>query len=71
MKLKMKMKEHHMAAQPRRVPGQSNEDYENRHDPNADFHGVHSLVGGGDLSWVDRIIRAALRRWDRRRKRSV
>ena len=33
----------------KRLPGQSNADYERtRRDPNAEFLGTQSLVGGGD-----------------------
>jgi hypothetical protein len=50
----------------RRLPGQSNAEYERGNDPNAAFHGTHSLYGGGDLSFVSRALRAFLSWRDRR-----
>ncbi|WP_433042955.1 hypothetical protein [Dactylosporangium sp. CS-033363] len=49
-----------MSAQPKRIPGQSNADYENRRlDPNAQFIGEQSLHGGGGFDWVGRLWVAA------------
>ena len=40
----------------KRLPGQSNADYEKpRHDPNADFLGTQSVSGGADPTWVMRL----------------
>lgn len=52
----------------KRLPGQSNADYDRGRDANADFLGTQSLYGGGDLSWVMRVA-DALRRWLGRFKR--
>jgi len=52
----------------KRLPGQTNADYERRDDPNAEFIGTHSLDGGGDLSFVHRALRA-LSSWRNRRRR--
>ena len=52
----------------RRLPGQSNADYERaRSDPNAEFLGTQALVGGGDPTWVMRVANALLN-WRRDRK---
>jgi hypothetical protein len=57
-----------MSGQEKRLPGQSNADYERaRSDPNAEFLGTHSLVGGGDPTWVMRAARAFLD-WRKRRR---
>lgn len=57
-----------MAAPEKRIPGQSNADYGRaRNDPNAEFQGTHSLVGGGDPSWILRLVRG-LFAWRDRRK---
>lgn len=43
----------------KRVPGQSNADYGRaQRDPNAEFLGTQSLVGGGDPTWVRRAAKA-------------
>jgi hypothetical protein len=51
----------------KRLPGQSNDDYEQSRDPNAAFIGTQSLYGGGDLTFVSRALRAFLSWRDRRR----
>ena len=54
----------------KRLPGQSNAEYDRGRDANADFMGTQSLHNGGDLSWVMRAAQA-VRRWvDRRKNRS-
>ena len=53
--------------QKKRLPGQSNADFEQRNDPNADFIGTQSLQGGGDLTFVYRALRAFMFWRDRRR----
>ena len=55
-----------MTSSPKRLPGQSNEAYENRTDPNSEFIGTQSLHGGGDPSFVYRGNRALLSWLDRR-----
>ena len=55
--------------QKKRLPGQSNADYEQRHDPNADFIGTQSLEGGGDPTFVYHALRAFMSWRDRRRGR--
>ena len=57
-----------MAPSEKRLPGQTNADYDGRTDPNAEFLGTQSLVGGGDESFVYRGIRALLSWLDRRRR---
>ncbi|CAN7460232.1 hypothetical protein [Knoellia sp. LjRoot47] len=58
-----------MAAPEKRLPGQSNADYERpRRDPNADFLGTHAVSGGGDPSQVMRVAQLILD-WFGRRKR--
>lgn len=53
----------------KRLPGESNADYERRHkDPNSDFIGTQSLFGGGDPSFVLRALRAVSAWLDRRRE---
>ncbi len=53
----------------KRLPGQSNAEYDRGRDANADFLGTQSPHGGGDLSWVIRAA-GAIRRWlERRRNR--
>jgi hypothetical protein len=43
----------------KRLPGQSNADHERApRDPNAEFLGTQSLVGGGDPTWVMRAAKA-------------
>lgn len=56
-----------MAGPEKRIPGQSNADYERRQDPNANFFGTQSLQGGGDLSFVIRASQA-FSAWRSRRK---
>jgi hypothetical protein len=57
-----------MSGPEKRLPGQSNADYERaRRDPNADFLGTQSLVGGGDPTWVMRVAASCLN-WLRRRR---
>jgi hypothetical protein len=51
----------------KRLPGQSNAEFEGHRDPNADFLGTQSLHGGGDLSFVQRGLRAFLSWRDRRK----
>jgi hypothetical protein len=51
----------------KRLPGQSNAEYERRRDPNAQFLGTQSLQGGGDPSFVQRGLRAFLAWRDRRK----
>ena len=51
----------------KRLPGQSNAEYGQGRDANADFLGTQSLHNGGDLSWVMKVADAA-RRWLERRK---
>lgn len=47
----------------KRLPGQSNADYEGHPDPNADFLGIQSHSGGGDwLSSLGRLVRALILR---------
>ncbi|MCA1783854.1 MAG: hypothetical protein ABR616_17005 [Dermatophilaceae bacterium] len=56
-----------MAGPEKRIPGQSNAQYERaRTDPNAQFLGTQSLDGGGDLTWVMRAAKA-FSDWLRRR----
>ena len=58
-----------MPAPEKRVPGQSNADYERpRRDPNADFLGTQAVSGGGDPTWVMRASQVILD-WLRRRRR--
>lgn len=53
----------------KRLPGQSNAEYERRRsDPNAEFLGAQSIEGGVDLTWVMRLAQA-LSRWFSRRTR--
>ncbi len=57
-----------MPAPEKRLPEQSNADFERaRRDPNADFLGTQSLVGGGDPTWVMRAANALLN-WRKGRK---
>ena len=50
-----------MSGPEKRLPGQSNADYERaRRDPNAAFLGTQSLVGGGDPTWVMRVAASCL-----------
>ncbi|WP_067824964.1 hypothetical protein [Actinomadura kijaniata] len=58
-----------MPAAEKRLPGQSNAEYERRHNPNADFIGTQSLQGGGDPSFMIRGFRALLDRLGRRKAR--
>lgn len=58
-----------MTAQGKRLPGQSNDDYEKRDDPNTQFLGTQSLYGGGDPTFVLRAMHAFFRWLDRRRGR--
>jgi hypothetical protein len=51
----------------KRLPGQSNAEYDRGSDANADYLGTQSLHGGGDLSWVMKAA-DAVRRWLERRK---
>ncbi|WP_426512729.1 hypothetical protein ACPPVO_20085 [Dactylosporangium sp. McL0621] len=61
-----------MSAQPKRLPGQSNADYERSGaDPNAQFLGVQSLQGGGDPSWVGRLYNAIADLIAKRRKKGT
>ncbi|GGM73030.1 hypothetical protein GCM10007977_088350 [Dactylosporangium sucinum] len=61
-----------MAAPEKRLPGQSNAqyEYEGRRDPNADFLGTHSIQGGGDPTWMIRAWHAVFAWFDRRKGRS-
>jgi hypothetical protein len=61
-----------MSAQPKRIPGQTNAEYEysGKPDPNVQFLGTHSLVGGGDPSWVGRLYNAIADRLAARRNRT-
>ena len=59
-----------MAAPEKRLPGQSNADFERIHDPNRGFIGTQSLHGGGDPSFAYRGFRAVLAWFDRRRGRT-
>lgn len=52
----------------KRLPGQTNAEYERRRDPNAEFLGTQSLESAGDPSFVYRALRALLSWRDRRRK---
>lgn len=56
-----------MAGPEKRLPGQSNHDYDGRRDPNAGFLGTNSLEGGGDPLWFVRLIDAVLP-WRGRRR---
>ena len=60
-----------MAAPKKRLPGQSNEQYEydGRPDPKADFLGTQSVSGGGDPTWVLRAVLAVAAWFGRRRGR--
>ncbi|KAB2350238.1 hypothetical protein [Actinomadura rudentiformis] len=58
-----------MTAPQKRLPGQSNAEFERRHNANADFIGTQSLHGGGDHSLVIRISQAFFAWRDRRRNR--
>jgi hypothetical protein len=63
-----------MAGPEKRLPGQSNAEYEHtsyerRGDPNAAFLGTQSVVGGADPTWVMRLWAAVLSWRDRRRAR--
>lgn len=53
----------------KRLPGQSNSEYDRGRDANADFLGTQSLHNGGDLSCVMRAAEAIRRRLERRKKR--
>ena len=53
----------------KRLPGQSNADYENRTDPNAQFLGTQSIEGIGDPTWMYRALGAFLSWRDGRRER--
>ncbi|MFI5914139.1 hypothetical protein [Dactylosporangium sp. NPDC051541] len=59
-----------MSAQPKRVPGQTDAEYNGGPDPNAKFLGAHSLSGGGDPSWVGRLFSAIAGRLTGRRGRA-
>ena len=53
----------------KRLPSQSNADYEReRHDPNADFLGTQSVSGGGDPTWVMRFANLVLEALGRRKR---
>ncbi|MEW2353209.1 hypothetical protein [Spirillospora sp. NPDC029432] len=52
----------------KRLPGQSNAEYEGRQNPNAKFLGTQSLSGGGDPSFIVRISQAVFA-WITRRGR--
>lgn len=52
----------------KRLPGQSNAEYERRRDPNVEFLGAQSLQGDGDPSFVYRGLRALMSWRDRRRQ---
>lgn len=58
-----------MTAPEKRIPGQTNAEYERRQDPNANFIGTQSLQGGGDPSFAIRASQAFLGWLDRRRGR--
>lgn len=60
-----------MSAQPKRIPGQTNAEYEysGSLDPNAQFLGTHSS-SGGDMSWVGRLYNAIADRIAARRNRT-
>jgi hypothetical protein len=58
-----------MTSSEKRLPGQTNADYENHDDPNAQFIGTQSLQGGGDPSFMYRGLRAVLSWLDRRKGR--
>ncbi|GAA2120357.1 hypothetical protein GCM10009780_80470 [Actinomadura alba] len=58
-----------MTPSEKRIPGQSNAEYERRQNPNADFTGTHSVHGGGDPSFVIRISQAFFAWLGRRRGR--
>jgi hypothetical protein len=51
----------------KRLPGETNADYERRNDPNAEFIGTQSLHGGGDPFIVSRALRALVF-WRQRRR---
>lgn len=51
----------------KRIPGESNTDYQRGKDPNAGFLGTHSVHRGGDLSFVYRAI-SAFTAWRGRRR---
>jgi hypothetical protein len=53
----------------KRVPGQSNAEYDNRRDPNDDFIGIQSGPYGGGDSSIYRAMRAVVSWLDRRRGR--
>ncbi len=56
-----------MSGPAKRIPGQSNAEYERGHsDPHAEFLGTQSPWGGGDPTWVMRAAQA-LSNWLRRR----
>jgi hypothetical protein len=59
-----------MSAQPKRIPGQTNAEYNGGPDPNVQFLGTHSLSGGGDPSWVGRLYNAIADRLAARRNRN-
>jgi hypothetical protein len=62
-----------MAPPKKRLPGQTNAqyEYEGRPDPKAEFLGTQSLSGGGgDPTWVLRAARAVAAWFDRRKGRS-
>lgn len=53
----------------KRIPGQSNADYERApSDPNARFLGTHSLQGGGDLTGLTKVGKALFDWWKRRNR---
>lgn len=59
-----------MADHGKRIPGQSNADWERpASDPNADSQGTHSLYGGGDRTGIFHMVKSFLdwvtRRWKR------
>lgn len=56
-----------MAGPRKRLPGESNGDFERSKDPNLDFIGTQSLYGGGDPGWMIRAMRAVSAWRDRRR----
>ncbi len=58
-----------MTAPEKRIPGQTNAEYERRRGPNANFIGTQSLQGGGDPSFVIRASQAFFACLNRRRDR--
>ncbi|MQY05916.1 hypothetical protein [Actinomadura macrotermitis] len=60
-----------MAAPEKRLPGQSNAEYERRRDPNADFIGMQSMAGGGDPTRAIRYSQAFFAWFNRVRGRKA